>query len=247
MKLYLTAKTNIPDVYVDYIEVRLRSGEDVSLNWDESDISRTDDGFEARYKGVYFGEEYANGRIGDLEGFEITDIELYFETTGLFAFQIDGLLFEDGEKTLSVCNPSIPQECSGLARLSSMKKEMAVVQYLKGQGHPHPAEDGTLDEFMHGGEKQAMYDEAVKNNYNLSDVDRWFHLVDVMGVALKFETAMKIDRALYEEDLETMELPLLTERMSLEDKLGVAIQKSDERVPREAPKLSEGGKDYHLE
>ena len=53
MRLYLTAKTSIPDLFIDYIQVKLKSGEEVSLNWDYSDIERTSSGFSARYKGVY--------------------------------------------------------------------------------------------------------------------------------------------------------------------------------------------------
>lgn len=45
MRLYLTAETSIPDLYIDYIEVLLKSGEEVSLNWDYSDIERTPSGF----------------------------------------------------------------------------------------------------------------------------------------------------------------------------------------------------------
>ena len=56
MRLYLTAKTSIPDLFIDYIQVKLKSGEEVSLNWDYSDIERTSSGFSARYKGVYFDE-----------------------------------------------------------------------------------------------------------------------------------------------------------------------------------------------
>ena len=37
MRLYLTAKTSIPDLFIDYIQVKLKSGEEVSLNWDYSD------------------------------------------------------------------------------------------------------------------------------------------------------------------------------------------------------------------
>ena len=38
LTLYLEAKTSIPDLFIDYIEVRLASGESASLNWDESEI-----------------------------------------------------------------------------------------------------------------------------------------------------------------------------------------------------------------
>ncbi len=67
MRLYLTAKTSIPDLFIDYIQVKLKSGEEVSLNWDYSDIERTSSGFSARYKGVYFDEAHANGRIDELQ------------------------------------------------------------------------------------------------------------------------------------------------------------------------------------
>lgn len=98
--------------------------------------------------------------------------------------------------------------------MSGIMREQ-VEQYLKGQGHPQPDVDGTLDEFMNGGEMQAMYDEAVRNNYALPDVNRWFHLVKVMGIEMPFKTAMAIDGALYEADLETLELNLPEERLGL--------------------------------
>ena len=47
MTLYLEATTTIPDLFIDYIEVRLASGESASLNWDESEIYRNPDGFGA--------------------------------------------------------------------------------------------------------------------------------------------------------------------------------------------------------
>lgn len=118
MRLYLTAKTNIPDVIVDFIEVQLNTGKTVSLNWDESDISRSSEGFSARYKGVYFGEEYANGRLADLEGLKITDVGLYFEAEGSFHFQIEEMEFDDNGKELVVGNPVIPPDCDGLSNLA---------------------------------------------------------------------------------------------------------------------------------
>lgn len=80
MRLYLTAKTSIPDLYIDYIEVRLASGEEVSLNWDESDIARLPSGFSARYKGVCFDEEHANGKLEQLQNMQILDIGIYYES-----------------------------------------------------------------------------------------------------------------------------------------------------------------------
>ena len=101
MILYLNAKTNISDVYVDFIEVKLNNGKVVSLNWDESDIDRKDGKFEARYKGVYFDEDYANGKLDLLNGMTIEHVELYYE--GEYEnpyFFIEDMEFEDNEEVL---------------------------------------------------------------------------------------------------------------------------------------------------
>ena len=112
MILNIVAKTSLDDVVVDFIGVRLKSGAEVSLNWDESGISRMYNGFEAGYVGVCFDEEYAHGRIDELEGFEITDYLLYSEKydkeytrkdveSGVagFDFEIVQMKFEDDGKT----------------------------------------------------------------------------------------------------------------------------------------------------
>lgn len=36
MNLYLRATTKLKDMIIDYIEIELVTGENVSLNWDES-------------------------------------------------------------------------------------------------------------------------------------------------------------------------------------------------------------------
>ena len=94
MTLYLEATTTIPDLFIDYIEVRLASGESASLNWDESEIYRNPDGFGAKYKGVYFGEEPANGRLDELCDMVITDIGLYSDTIPEIEFVDNGRSLE---------------------------------------------------------------------------------------------------------------------------------------------------------
>ena len=94
MTLYLEATTTIPDLFIDYIEVRLSSGESASLNWDESEIYRNPDGFGAKYKGVYFGEEPANGRLDELRDMVITDIGLYSDTIPEMEFVDNGRSLE---------------------------------------------------------------------------------------------------------------------------------------------------------
>lgn len=53
MTLILQGTTKTKDLIIDYIEVQLSSGKTVSLNWDESGIDRTPEGFDAKYKGIY--------------------------------------------------------------------------------------------------------------------------------------------------------------------------------------------------
>lgn len=86
-----------------------------------------------------------------------------------------------------------------------------VEEYLRKQGRPWADED-YYDEFMNAGDRQHFYNEIVRNNYNMSDVDRWFHLIDVLGVDLSYKTAMQIAGALWEADIETTELNLPEER-----------------------------------
>ena len=50
-KKYLSVDTDIEDLEIDYIEVKLVTGETVTVEWDESDIAWEENGFDARYKG----------------------------------------------------------------------------------------------------------------------------------------------------------------------------------------------------
>lgn len=78
MRLYVKVKTNMKDAVIDFIEIKTPE-KTVTLDWDESGITRTEDGFEACYKGVYFNEEYANGRIRELQNGRISAIQVYSE------------------------------------------------------------------------------------------------------------------------------------------------------------------------
>ena len=110
----------------------------------------------------------------------------------------------------------------------AVAKKLEIVRYLKVQGHPHSEEDGTLDEFLNGGEFQTLYDEAVENHYSLMDLDIWIHLTKIMG-DIKFETAMGIAEVLVEkEGISVLELPLPEDQMRLHDRLQIAGQLSRE-------------------
>ena len=99
MTLFLEAKTPIIDLFIDYIEVVLVTGEQVSLNWDYSGIDRVNEGFSAKYSGVCFDEEYENGRIAELEIITIVEIGYYTEIQGSSVkLEIKGMYFVDNEK-----------------------------------------------------------------------------------------------------------------------------------------------------
>ena len=94
MTLILQGTTKTKDLIIDYIEVQLSSGKTVSLNWDESGIDRTPEGFDAKYKGIYLNGEYANGRLDELRGMQVVDLGLYSESE-----------FTDGEDELLIAGP----------------------------------------------------------------------------------------------------------------------------------------------
>ncbi len=97
MRLYVTAKTTMRDMVIDYMDVLLADGREVSLNWDESEFFVEDGVFTARYKGVYFDEEYANGQINALKDMEARYIGIYAEEKG--RIKNIAMKFEDGNET----------------------------------------------------------------------------------------------------------------------------------------------------
>lgn len=101
MVLYLKAESDIPDLVIDFIEVKLRSGQVISLTWDESEFDRKDGYLDARYKGVYFDDEYGNGKLSELKGMKIQHIELCSECEDVSSFKLRELSFHDGEESFA--------------------------------------------------------------------------------------------------------------------------------------------------
>ena len=97
MILCLTARTDLPDMVIDYIEVRLATGKTVSLTWDESEYGLEESVFTARYKGVYFDEDHANGRLKELHGMMIDKIGVYTESeeADKAEIEITAMMFDD--------------------------------------------------------------------------------------------------------------------------------------------------------
>ncbi|MDE7352295.1 MAG: hypothetical protein K2O06_04515 [Acetatifactor sp.] len=75
------------------------TGETVTVDWDESDIAREENGFDARYKGVYFNEEYANGKLSSLREMQIEYINFCTESDSDSDIVITDMTFEhEGEQ-----------------------------------------------------------------------------------------------------------------------------------------------------
>lgn len=103
----------------------------------------------------------------------------------------------------SVVEPSLQMQMDHVMEEKPYDEE--VRNYLIKQGYPEPSE-GLIDEFLNGGADQNMYDEAVRNNYCMADVDRWFHLKNLFKESISFGAAMMIDNALWAEEYESMEI-----------------------------------------
>ena len=107
MDLYVKAITNVPDLIIDFIEVKLKSGKTVSLNWDRSYVSQFESdnsiGISAEYCGLCFDEDPA-GNLSELEDLSVTSVGLYAENYAFADIHITEMEFVDGEETLTFEN-----------------------------------------------------------------------------------------------------------------------------------------------
>lgn len=77
--------------------------------------------------------------------------------------------------------------------------------YLRHDGVPDPSPE-EINEYLDNGEWQEQYDECVRNDYARADFDRWHILQRMLGTKMNFETVMRIDAALWDEELELYDL-----------------------------------------
>lgn len=95
MRIYINGKSDLSLNKIDSIEMLLKDGRTVLVDWDETDISSKNGEFSLRGKGVYIDDEYPDC-IGVLEGCKITEINLDEEAGGSF-ITIESLEFSQGD------------------------------------------------------------------------------------------------------------------------------------------------------
>ena len=105
MEITIKGSASVKDLIIDFIEVELKSGQTVSLNWDYSNVDRNDNQFEARYSGIYFGEKSADDRIDDMEDLIINTVGMYSESSETADLEIKEMIVEEDGKVLCFTNP----------------------------------------------------------------------------------------------------------------------------------------------
>ena len=102
MTLYLTVKTEVKDLIIDFIEVQLKSGETVSLNWKRSWVQRGKNGFSTEFEGVCFNEHRATGQLDRLKKMRVKEVGMYSEEhgEGQYSLAIERMEFYDNNKLI---------------------------------------------------------------------------------------------------------------------------------------------------
>lgn len=105
MLLIVKAETSIKDLVIDYIDVICASGKTISLNWEQSDVSKTSTGFYAEYLGVCFDDKLAKGQLSELREMHVDVIGLHSEQEGKLDIDVKEMCFYEDEKELIFSNP----------------------------------------------------------------------------------------------------------------------------------------------
>ena len=105
MLLTVKADTSVKDLVIDYIEVICESGRSISLNWEQSNVRKTETGFYADYLGVCFNDKLADGKLHELYGMQVDVIGLYSEQKGKLDIDVKEMYFYEDDKELTFDNP----------------------------------------------------------------------------------------------------------------------------------------------
>ena len=100
MLLTVKADTSVKDLVIDYIEVICESGRSISLNWEQSNVRKTETGFYADYLGVCFNDKLADGKLHELYGMQVDVIGLYSEQKGKLDIDVKEMYFYEDDKEL---------------------------------------------------------------------------------------------------------------------------------------------------
>lgn len=106
MNLNLTVQTNVKDVVIDYIQVKLLDGKEIDLDWDFSYMDSDENANYYTLVGLNAnGESIRN--ISLFEGAEILDMALYSEQHDFSDcdFVVKYMHFHDGKKELTLAFP----------------------------------------------------------------------------------------------------------------------------------------------
>ena len=81
-----------------------------------------------------------------------------------------------------------------------------IKRYLSQEGTDTSIEN--ICYFYANEEYQSEIDEAITKHYELADLDRWIHLMKVLDMHIKWDTAMSINSTLWEKNIEVLELKI---------------------------------------
>lgn len=110
MQLSISVQTDKPDLFIDYIQATLKTGEEIALTWDKSYIERTENGFLAQYVAVQYFDEETDECIylhsDDIAGITIEDFGTYTDMRGPTYFKVDEMVFDE-EGMEYILDPSL--------------------------------------------------------------------------------------------------------------------------------------------
>lgn len=100
MNLYVSAKSQVPDLVIEYFEIILANGRCVNIQWAESSVKREKDDYTICFKRLQFDNGNYNVTIADLSEFDVAQIGLYSDThSGKLGIKIEEMEFaEESEK-----------------------------------------------------------------------------------------------------------------------------------------------------
>ena len=153
MLLTVKANTSIKDLVIEYIEIVCASGKRISLNWEQSNITKTATGFYAEYLGICFNDKLAKGQLNELSGMQVEVIGLYSEQEGKIDIDVKEMCFYEDEKELFFDHPYQAEDNDAYMELKSNLEKFIKVQIKEDY-------EKELDAFSENEDEGGLYDIA---------------------------------------------------------------------------------------